>query len=103
MLTPLPVPIPLQTPKGKAWAIAIIDYGPHWDLQWVTFVHSTGECWTFLNRDIRQEENLTFGIPKPSPLHPGATPKAAAPAAGASTARENGTMRPSLPGNQHPI
>ncbi len=22
------------TPKGKAWAVAIIDYGPQWDLQW---------------------------------------------------------------------
>lgn len=65
MLTQLQTPLPLQTPKGKAWAVAIIDYGPHWDLLWVTFVHATGECWTFDNKDIRQEENFTFGL-KPS-------------------------------------
>ena len=68
MLTQLNMPIPLQTPKGKAWAVAIIDYGPQWDLQWVTFVHATGECWTFRNDQIRQEDNYTFGIPKPSPI-----------------------------------
>ena len=70
MLTQLTTPIPLQTPKGKAWAVAIIDYGPQWDLQCVTFVHATGECWTFVNRDIRQEENLTFGLPRPLPVQP---------------------------------
>lgn len=62
MLSQLQTPLPLSTPKGKAWAVAIIDYGPHWDLLWVTFVHATGECWTFNNKDIRQEENFTFGL-----------------------------------------
>ena len=68
MLTQLQTPIPIQTPKGKAWAIAIIDYGPQWDLQWVTFIHETGECWTFKNSQIRQEENYTFGLPAPSAI-----------------------------------
>ena len=68
MLTQLQTPIPLKTPKGKAWAVAIIDYGPQWDLQWVTFIHETGECWTFRNPEIRQEENYTFGTPKPSSI-----------------------------------
>ena len=66
MLTQLQTPLPLQTPKGKAWAVAIIDYGPHWDLLWVTFIHDTGECWTFNNKDIRQEENFTFGLAAPA-------------------------------------
>lgn len=66
MLTQLQTPLPLWTPKGKAWAVAIIDYGPHWDLLWVTFIHATGECWTFNNKDIRQEENFTFGLTAPS-------------------------------------
>ena len=83
MLTQLQTPIPLQTPKGKAWAVAIIDYGPQWDLQWVTFIHGTGECWTFRNKDIRQESNYTFGLPQPSPIH---APNGHAP---------NGAMRPS--------
>lgn len=68
MLTQLETPIPLQTPKGKAWAVAIIDYGPHWDLLWVTFIHDSGECWTFNNSEIRQEKNYTFGITGQSPI-----------------------------------
>jgi hypothetical protein len=66
MLTQLNPPIPVSTPKGSAWAIGIIDYGPHWNLQWVTFIKETGECWTFLNPQIRQEGNYTFGLPKPA-------------------------------------
>jgi len=68
MLTQLQTPIPLQTPKGKAWAVAIVDYGPQWDFLWVTFVHDTGECWTFRNPEIRQDKNYTFGLPKPSAI-----------------------------------
>jgi len=68
MLTQLQTPLPLNTPKGKAWAVAIIDYGPHWDLLWVTFVHDSGECWTFNNSEIRQEKNYTFGIYNQSPI-----------------------------------
>jgi hypothetical protein len=68
MLTQLTHPIPLITPKGKAWAVAIIDYGPQWDLQWITFVHQTGECWTFRNSQVRQDSNFTFGIGEPSPI-----------------------------------
>lgn len=68
MFMQLNPPIPLVTPKGKAWAIGMIDYGPQWDLQWITFIHGTGECWTFDNKQIRQEDNYTFGIPKPTPI-----------------------------------
>ncbi len=69
MITQLGTPIPLKTPKGKAWAVAIIDYGPQWDLQWITFVHETGECWTFRNSQIRQEQNYTFGLPSPTAIY----------------------------------
>lgn len=69
MLTQLTMPIPLSTPKGNAWAVAIIDYGPHWDLLWVTFIKKTGECWTFNNKDIRQEENYTFGLQSQAPAN----------------------------------
>lgn len=68
MITQLNPPIPLETPKGKAWAVALIDYGPQWDLQWVTFVHDTGECWTFRNSTVRQGENYTFGLHSPTPI-----------------------------------
>ncbi|MBY0406655.1 MAG: hypothetical protein K2Q01_03105 [Rickettsiales bacterium] len=76
MLTQLHTPIPLKTPKGKVWAVAIIDYGPQWDLQWVTFVHETGECWTFRNSEIRQEQNYTWGLPEPTPISRQGTAKA---------------------------
>ncbi len=70
MLTQLQTPIPLKTPKGKAWAVAIIDYGPQWDLQWVTFIHATGECWTWPKPQIRARKNITLGRrtlePKPA-------------------------------------
>jgi hypothetical protein len=68
MLTQLQVPIPLETPKGKAWAVAIIDYGPDWDLLWVTFIRDSGECWTFRNSEIRQEKNYTFDASHRLPL-----------------------------------
>lgn len=68
MMLCLNPPIPLKTPKGKAWAVALIDYGPQWDLQWVTFIRDTGECWTFRNSEIRQESNYTFGLPEPTPI-----------------------------------
>jgi hypothetical protein len=68
MLTQLHIPIPLITLKGKAWAVAIIDYGPQWDLQWVTFLHDSGERWTSRNQDIRREENYTFGLPRSTPI-----------------------------------
>lgn len=74
MLNQLQTPIPIKTPKGKAWAIAIIDYGPQWDLQWVSFLHESGECWTFRNSEIRQDQNYTFGLPAPSPFREPSAP-----------------------------
>ncbi|MES2984925.1 MAG: hypothetical protein V4735_07055 [Pseudomonadota bacterium] len=102
MFLQLNPPLPLETPKGKAWAVALIDYGPQWDLQWITFIHDTGECWTFLNRDIRQESNITFGIPKPTPLHkPAPSLNAIAPGNGHNSYDYSETMRPPLNGKHH--
>ena len=61
MMLHLNPPQPLSTPKGPAWAVALIDYGPDHDLLWVCFVKSTGECWTFCNGDIRQPSSITYG------------------------------------------
>ncbi len=96
MFLQLNPPLPIDTPKGKAWAVAMLDYGPQWDLQWVTFLHEGGECWTFSNRDIRQEENYTFGIGKPSAIHR-APPKLNGHANGNGHAHEGiALMRPEL-------
>lgn len=53
-------PMPVVTTKGEAWAVVLIDYGPDHDLLWVCFMKDTGECWTFLNKDIKQSSNITY-------------------------------------------
>lgn len=59
MILQLNPPIPVMTPKGKALAQAMIDYGVEHDLLWVCF-QENGECWTWNNRNIRAESNVTF-------------------------------------------
>lgn len=54
-------PIPIKTPKGKAMAHALIDYGPEHNILWVSFQDDTGECWTWQNKDIRSQDNITYG------------------------------------------
>ena len=61
MIHELQCPLVLETPKGKATAYFLIDYGIEQELHWVCFQHDTGEQWTWLNRDIRLERNLTRG------------------------------------------
>lgn len=53
-------PLPLITPKGKGWAHIVIDYGQEHDLLWVVFQDQTGECWTWSNKDIKIQENITM-------------------------------------------
>jgi hypothetical protein len=53
-------PIPVITPKGKAMAHLVIDYGMEADLVWVCFQDQTGECWSWVNKDIRAQPNITF-------------------------------------------
>ena len=50
----------LDTPKGLALAKFLIDRGTDSDLEWVTAINETGECWTFSNEDIRFAKNLTL-------------------------------------------
>lgn len=52
--------IPMMTPKGKATAHFVIDYGQEHHLLWVTFIDLTGECWTFSNPEIKLQENETM-------------------------------------------
>lgn len=68
MITQLSTPIPLETPKGKALAHFVIDYGPEHHLMWVTFVDATGECWTWPNPQIRAQGNITLGRSKPGAM-----------------------------------
>jgi len=60
-LIQLDPPIPLETPNGKALAHIVIDYGPEYDLLWVCFNDSNGECWTWNNSLVRAQKNVTMG------------------------------------------
>jgi hypothetical protein len=65
-------PLPMLTPKGKAVAHFVIDYGAEFDLLWVCFQDDSGECWTWSNPDIRMAKNITMGRETISPLRPAA-------------------------------
>jgi hypothetical protein len=51
----------VSTPKGTALAHLVIDYGVEYNLMWICFQDDTGECWTWENKDIRAQKNLTIG------------------------------------------
>lgn len=61
MLLQLNPSIPVTCPKGSGIAHFITDYGIEHDLLWTVFVDETGECWTYSNRDIRAQKNITAG------------------------------------------
>lgn len=65
-------PIQMETPKGTARAIVLIDRSEDHDLEWVCFINETGECWTFRNQQVRQVENQTMGRSggEPGPRYP---------------------------------
>jgi hypothetical protein len=54
-------PIPVFTPKGKALAHVLIDYGIEFDLIWICFNHDDGQCWNWTNKDIKIDKNITLG------------------------------------------
>lgn len=62
MIQRLNPPLPLDTPRGKAFAHFLIDRSQEHHLEWVCFLNESGECWTFLNPEIRLEKNSTFDI-----------------------------------------
>ena len=61
--------IPINTPKGPALAHFLIDYGMESDLYWVCFLDNSGECWTFSNKEIRAQKNITAGREFISPFY----------------------------------
>jgi hypothetical protein len=60
MILQLNPPIWLDTPKGKALAHVLIDYGIEHDLLWIC-AQQDGECWTWSNKDIRFDKNISIG------------------------------------------
>ena len=61
MITQLNPPIPVVTPDGKGMAQMVIDYGVEHDFLWIVFQNDTGECWSWSNKDIRAQNNITIG------------------------------------------
>ena len=61
MITRIDPPLPLISPKGKALAHFLIDYGIEHDLYWVCFQIESNECWTWNNKDIRADCNISIG------------------------------------------
>ncbi len=49
--------------KGSFTAHFLIDYGPESELFFTGFVEETGEIWTFSNRVLRAQKNITLGRP----------------------------------------
>ena len=62
MILQLSPTLPMITPKGKALAHFVIDYGEEHHLMWVC-VQETGEKWTWANPEVRVQTNLSFNRP----------------------------------------
>jgi len=53
--------LPVATPKGRGYAIAVIDYGQEHHLLWVCVMDAGGEIWTVPNPEVRVLHNWTMG------------------------------------------
>ena len=62
MILQLSPTLPMITPKGKALAHFVIDYGEENHLMWVC-VQETGEIWTWANPEVRVQSNPSFNRP----------------------------------------
>lgn len=60
-VTQLNPTIPLETPKGKGFALFVIDYGPEHHLMFTVAIDETGELWTFDSTKVKAQKNITLG------------------------------------------
>lgn len=61
MILQLSPTIPVTTPKGPGLAWFLIDYSEEHHLMWVVALDENGEIWTFNNKDVRAQKNITMG------------------------------------------
>ncbi len=54
-------PIPINTPRGPGLAHFINDESIESDIIWTVFIDETGECWSYRNREVRAQKNITAG------------------------------------------
>lgn len=53
--------LPLTSPKGSCYAFMVIDYSQEHDLNFVCIQEDSGEIWTWPNKDLRAQKNITLG------------------------------------------
>ncbi len=63
-------PLPVDTPKGPAYAHFVTDYSQEHYLLFTCFLLDTGDCWMFTNRDVKLQQNVTMGVRTPKPAAP---------------------------------
>jgi len=61
VFTQLNPSLPLDTPKGAGYAVAVIDYGLEHSLLWVVALNDTGEIWCVPNSEVRMQKNWSAG------------------------------------------
>ncbi len=63
--TQLDPPVPVHVlDRGSGMAFAVIDYGPEFDLLWVTGMDEGGEVWCVPNPQVRLQANWSMGRKK---------------------------------------
>ena len=63
MLVQLHTPVPLDTPRGPAFAHLVIDYGSEFHLIWVCFLNATGAVLVLSKPGSEiAEANPTMGV-----------------------------------------
>ena len=69
MMMQLNPPIPVDTPRGAAYAHLVIDYSQEHYVLFVCFLCESGECWVYPNRDVKLQANLSMGVRVPNSAH----------------------------------
>ncbi|UUR08198.1 hypothetical protein M1K48_00685 [Sphingomonas glaciei] len=55
-------PLPIHVAdRAKGQAMAVIDYGPEFDLLWVVAMDEGGEIWCVPNPQVRMQANWSLG------------------------------------------
>ena len=73
MMMQLNPPIPVDTPRGPAYAHLVIDYSQEHYVLFVCFLCDSGECWVLPNRDVKLQTNVSMGVRIP-PAHGSPSP-----------------------------
>ena len=63
----VPVITAFSRATGSGYAVAVIDYGPDFDLLWVVGMDDGGEIWCVPNPQVRLQANWSMGRSKKQP------------------------------------